>query len=268
MLENFILYLAFGSLAGLLSGLFGIGGGVVLVPFLAWQFSRQGFSPETIMIMAIATSLATIVMTSLSAIYSHHRLGSVHWPTVRRLSPGIMAGTMLGSIVAERLPVHALKLIFSLFLLLIAVRMLSGGKQDDKTPWRPSRWLLAAAGLAIGALSAILGIGGGTMSVPLLSRLKFSMRAAVANSSACGFPIAVAGSASYIALGWQLPELPPYCLGYIYVPAVAGIVVTSVLFAPAGARLAHRLPTARLKRLFALVIFAIGGRMLWQSTSS
>ena len=248
--------------------MFGIGGGVVIVPFLAWQFARQGFPPASIMIMAVATSLATIVITSISAVYAHHRLGAVHWRTVAALSPGILGGSVLGSIIADRMPVATLKLTFALFLLTVAIRMLTAGQKSETAPWRPGPSLLSLAGLLIGALSAILGIGGGTLSVPFLSRLQFPMRAAVAISSACGFPIAVAGSASYIVLGWQSPLLPSGSLGYIYLPAFAGIVATSTAFAPLGAKLAHWLPTHHLKKLFALAILAIGSRMLWLSMTT
>ena len=265
MIATLPLYLAFGALAGILSGLFGIGGGVVIVPFLVWQLSLQGFNPDLVMVVAVATSLATIVVTSLSAVYAHHRRGAVDWPVVGKLSPGILLGSVLGSIVAHHLPVQWFKLIFALFLLFVALRMLSGGKHEEGRHWRRTGWLLGLAGLGIGSASAILGIGGGTLSVPLLVKCRYAMREAVAISSACGFPIAVAGTASYLVLGWHHPGLPPETLGYIHLPAFAGIILTSVGFAPVGARLAHTLPTAKLRRFFSLVLFAIGGKMLWQA---
>ena len=264
MLTSLPLYLAFGCLAGVLSGLFGIGGGVVIVPFLVWQLGLQGFNPDLVMVVAVATSLATIVVTSLSAVYAHHRRGAVDWRVVGRLSPGILLGSVLGSIVAHHLPVLWFKLIFALFLLAVALRMLAGGKGDAGVHWRRTGWLLSPAGLGIGAVSAILGIGGGTLSVPLLVKCRYVMREAVAISSACGFPIAVAGTATYLVLGWNHPGLPPETWGYIHLPALAGIILTSVGFAPVGAKLAHTLPTPKLKRLFSLVLFLIGGKMLWQ----
>jgi len=265
MWGTFLLYLAFGGLAGLLSGLFGIGGGVVIVPFLAWHFAAHGFTPDAIMIMAVATSLATIVVTSVSAVYAHHRLGAVEWPMVGRLAPGILAGSVLGSIVADRLPVQMFKLILGVFLLFVGGRMLLAAEVGGQRNLRPGAVLLSFAGIVIGGVSAILGIGGGTLSVPLLVKCRFSIRSAVAISSACGFPIAIAGSVSYVVLGWNHPSLPAESFGYIYLPAFAGIVTSSFLFAPIGARLAHRLPTARLKRIFALVVLAVGSKLLWQA---
>lgn len=264
MLETLLLYAAFGSLAGLLSGLFGIGGGVVIVPFLAWHFNLLAFFPDLVMIMAVATSLATIVVTSISAVYAHHRRGAVDWPTVGWMLPGILAGSALGSVAANQLPVHWFKLIFALFLLFVAVRMMLATATERGGHWRSTNWLLGGMGGIIGGLSSILGIGGGTLSVPFLVKCGFPMRKAVAISSACGFPIAIAGSAAYILLGWRHPKLPAECLGYIHLPSFAGIIVTSVLFAPLGAKLAHRLPTTGLKRLFSLVLLLVGGKMLWQ----
>lgn len=266
MNEEWILYLAFGGLAGVLSGLFGIGGGVVIVPFLAWRFPLRGFPPEHLMIMAVATSLATIVVTSLSAVYAHHRRGAVDWRVVGRLAPGILAGTVCGSIVADHLPAQWFKLIFAVFLLYVAMRLLlARGERTRGQPPGSGRFALAGGG--IGLASAILGIGGGTLSVPFLARCGYPIRNAVAISSACGFPIAVAGTLSYIALGWGRPDLPSPSLGYIYLPACLGIVLTSTLFAPLGAWLAHRLPTERLRRFFGLLMLAVGGKLLWQALS-
>lgn len=267
MAQSFLLYLAFGCLAGLSSGLFGIGGGVVIVPFLVWFFTEQGFVADAIMVMAVATSLATIVLTSASAVYAHHRVGAVDWPTVRRLAPGILAGSVVGPVVAKQLPVPLFKLIFAVFLLLVAVRMFFTGNTGAMRNVRPGPGFLSLAGLLIGSVSAILGIGGGTLSVPLLARCRFPLRNAVAISSACGFPIAMAGSASYLVLGWHDPALPAASLGYIYLPALGGIVASSFLFAPVGAKLAHWLPAAKLKRSFALVLLAVGFKLLWQAIS-
>jgi uncharacterized membrane protein YfcA len=265
MFEELALYLGFGSLAGVLSGLFGIGGGVVIVPFLAWFFTLRGFPEDSIMIMAVATSLATIIVTSISAVYAHHRRGAVDWQAVLRLAPGILLGSVLGSILAHHLPVHWFKLIFAVFLLYVAARLLFESRPDERGGRRPGGWLFSAAGTAIGAVSAILGIGGGTLSVPFLIKCRYAIRSAVAISSACGFPIAVAGTSTYIALGWQKMGLPPWSLGYVYLPAFAGIILTSIPFAPLGAHLAHRWPTLRLRRIFALVVVIVGGKLLWQA---
>ncbi len=264
MLEELALYLGFGCLAGLLSGLMGIGGGIVIVPFLVWHFTQRGFPDDSVMIMAVATSLATIAFTSISATLAHHRRGAVDWDSVKQLAPAILAGSVIGSVIADLLPARAFKLIFAGFLLYAALRMLlkpvSAPANEEFATTRPFGW----AGTAIGALSAILGIGGGTLSVPLLVRWGYPVHSAVAISSACGFPIAVAGTATYIALGWN-NTLPGGSLGYVYLPALAGIMLTSVPFAPLGAHLAHRLSTQRLRILLAMVVGLSGGKLLWQA---
>ena len=265
MIVDLGLYLAFGCLAGILSGLFGIGGGVVIVPFLVGIFGQRGFPPDLIMIMAVATSLATIVVTSISAAYAHHRRGAVDWPTVWRLAPGILIGAVLGSVIADDLPTRWFKLIFASFLLYVAVRLLSESRNETPPAPLTSPWLFRLAGPLIGALSSILGIGGGTLSVPFLVRYGHGPRQAVAISSACGFPIALAGTTTYIALGWMKPGLPEWSTGYVYLPAFAAIILTSIPFAPLGATLAHRWPTRRLKTGLAIVVAIVGGKLLWQA---
>ena len=267
MLEEWALYLGFGCLAGLLSGLMGIGGGIVIVPFLVWHFGRLGFPANAVMIMAVATSLATIVVTSISATLAHHRRGAVDWALVRQLAPGILAGSVLGSVIADLLPARAFKLFFSGFLLHASLRML---RQTPKIPIHTEAGdsgHFGVVGAAIGALSSILGIGGGTLSVPFLVKRGYPVRTAVAVSSACGFPIAVAGSLTYILLGWGNAQLPNWNLGYIHLPAFIGIVLTSVPLAPVGAALAHHLPTRNLRVLLAMVVALAGGRLLVQSFS-
>jgi uncharacterized membrane protein YfcA len=265
MLEEWALYLGFGCVAGLLSGLMGIGGGIVIVPFLAWHFGRMEIPADSVMIMAVATSLATIVVTSVSAALAHHRRGAVDWWSVRQLAPGILAGSVMGSIIADLLPARTFKLIFAGFLLYAALRMLMQQPREPVAGDTAKHRFFGWAGTAIGALSSILGIGGGTLSVPFLVRRGYPVRNAVAISSACGFPIAVAGTATYIALGWHNVTLHAWSLGYIYLPALAGIMLTSVPFAPLGAALAHRMPTRMLRILLALVIGLAGGRLLWQA---
>jgi uncharacterized membrane protein YfcA len=265
MLEEWALYLGFGCLAGLLSGLMGIGGGIVIVPFLVWHFGHTGFPADSVMIMAVATSLASIVVTSISAALAHHRRGSVDWASVKQLAPGILAGSVIGSIIADWLPARTFKLIFAGFLLYAAVRMLFNPPGEPVVGKAVKHRLFGWAGTAIGAFSSILGIGGGTLSVPFLVRRGYPIRNAVAISSACGFPIAVAGTATYISLGWNHADLPAWSLGYIYLPALTGIMLTSVPFAPLGAALTHRLPTQSLRILLAMLIGLAGGRLLWQA---
>lgn len=262
MPEILLFYLAIGCLAGVLSGLFGVGGGIVIVPLLAMAFPSQGIADGLVMVMAVATSLATIVATSISAVAAHHRRGAVQWPWVLRLAPGILLGAAAGAVVAEGLPARTLKLAFALFLLFVAARLVFAPSRSGGAA-RISVWINGAAGLGIGLLSAIIGIGGGTLTVPYLAKRGVAMAQAVATSSACGLPIAVAGAAMYLYLGWQRPDLPPLSYGYIYLPAFAGIALCSALFAPLGAKLAHRLPATGLKRLFALLLLLVSARLLY-----
>jgi uncharacterized membrane protein YfcA len=257
----FFLYLLIGATAGLLAGLFGIGGGVVLVPFLAWIYPDQGIPGNLIMLVAIATSLATIIFTSLASISAHHRLGAIRWEIVLRLAPAILVGSLAGSLLTQHLDSSALKTIFGIFLTMVSIQTGFQIKPRKQTLVL-GKWLAALAGTVIGGCSSLLGIGGGTLTVPFLLKCRQPIRNAVAISSACGLPIAVSGTIGYIILGWNEPQMPAWSLGYIYGPAFAGIVTTSIVFAPMGARLAHRLPTSRLKRLFAVFLFIIGCKLL------
>ena len=261
MTEIIIVCLLFGVFAGFLAGLFGIGGGLVLVPFFIWLFTRQGFAENHVMIMAVATSLATIIVTSISSVLAHNRLGSVLWKVVFKLVPGILAGALVGALIADYLPETSLKTIFALFLLMVCLQMafqlkpVAGELQFNSVYY-------VIAGSLIGILSAILGIGGGTLTVPLLLKYHFPMRNAVAISSACGLPIAIAGTLSYALLGWQQTNLPDGSVGYIYLPAFFAIIVTTIITAPLGAVLANRLPTPQLKRYFSVLLFIVAIRLL------
>ncbi len=254
-------YAAIGALAGLVAGLFGLGGGVVVVPALLLLFAWQGFPAQWIPIAAVATSLAAMVVTAAASVWAHVKLGSLNWYAVNRLLPGVVLGSMVGAWLAERLPGSWLKTGFAIYLLVVAGQMI-GSFQPKSGEAQPSAWLMLGAGGAIGTLSAILGIGGGTLTVPFLVWGGFSMQAAVAVSSVCGFPIALAGTLSYAVLGWNTPNLPPGNLGYVYLPAFFGIASTSLLTAPLGARLAYRLPGKVLKRWFAGVLILISLRIL------
>ncbi len=260
-MQYLALYLLLGGVAGTVAGLLGVGGGLLVVPALIWIFTAKGFDPAIVAHLAIGTSLVTIVATSVTAIYAQHCRDAVRWELVARLLPGILAGAWLGGFIAEGLSTLWLKRIFALFVTVVGVRMLMGAHADGHREL-PSRWGLAAVGAAVGALSALVGIGGGSMTVPFLNGCRVAMRQAVATASACGLPIAVAGGLAFAVAGWDVPRLPAGSSGYVYWPAVAGVVPASILFAPVGVYLSHRLSPARLKRIFALLLFLIGGRMV------
>lgn len=258
------MYLGCGAVAGLAAGLFGIGGGIVIVPFLAWLLPAHDFPESLVMLVAVATSLATIVVTSVSSVIAHHRRGAVSWPTVWRLAPGLVAGSILGPMVARHLPVPVFKLLFGLFLWWVAARTLGWAQRGLERRPRRSGVAFAGFGTVIGLSSSVLGIGGGTLSVPYLLRNGYPMTQAIAVAGACGFPIAVVGTVTYLLLGWAHAAMPTPSVGYVFVPAFVGIVLASVPFAILGAHLAHRLPTPRLKQAFAVVLIAVGARLCWQ----
>ena len=254
-------YLALGAVAGLLAGLFGIGGGLIIVPALAWMFAGLAFSPGLVMHLAIGTSLASIWVTALMSIRAHHRRGAVRWPLVRRLAPGIAVGALVGAGAADALPTRALERIFGLFELLVAAQVLLVDRYRARFDL-PGRLGLGLAGSVIGAVSALIGIGGGTLTVPYLVWARVPMLQAVATSAACGLPIAVAGTLGFILVGWNASGLPPWASGYVYWPAWLGIVLASSVSAGLGARLAHRLPAVRLRQAFAWLLIGIGLEML------
>ena len=262
MLTALVMYLALGAFAGVLAGLLGIGGGLVIVPMLSFMFSAQGLPDAYILHLALGTSLATIIFTSISSLRAHHQHGAVKWPVFWRIAPGIVVGTFLGSWIAAQLSTNFLKGFFACFLFYVGVRMLRGSKP------KPARQLpgtlgIFGAGSGIGIFSSLVGIGGGTLSVPFLVWCNVTMHMAIGTAAAIGLPIAVAGSLGYVINGLGTESLPWYCLGFVHVPALVGIILASVLTAPFGARLAHTLPVAKLKKIFAVLLLFVGLRMLW-----
>ncbi len=261
MYSVLMMYAAVGAVAGLLAGLLGIGGGLVIVPMLVLCFALQHIPADMTMHLALGTSMASIIFTAVSSFWAHHKRGAVHWPLVRRIVLGIFVGTFLGSCVAARMSTGFLKGFFVVFLYYVATQMLL-----NKKP-KPSRQLPGALGIfavgnVIGAFSSLVGIGGGTLSVPFMTWCNIPVHRAIGTSAAIGFPIAIAGTAGYVYNGLDVAHLPQYSLGYVYLPALCGLIVTSVLTAPLGVRLAHSLPVDRLKRVFAFLLYVVATRML------
>ncbi|MES2118131.1 MAG: sulfite exporter TauE/SafE family protein [Pseudomonadota bacterium] len=255
--------LAMGAFGGFSAGLLGIGGGMILVPFITMIFSAKGFPPDIIVHMAIATSLGTILFTSLSSVRAHHLHGAVRWPIVFLLAPGILLGSWVGPWIGKQLPSATLALVFAGFISFSATQMLFNRKPAAGRELPGSAGMFAAGGV-IGVLAGLLGAGGGFISVPFMSWCNVKVHHAVATSAALGFPIALAGTLSNIYFGWNAPGLPPYSLGYIYLPALAVIATASVTLAPLGARTAHRLPVQSLKKVFATVLYCLAAYMLWK----
>lgn len=260
ILELILLCVLLGLLAGLLAGTLGLGGGVVIVPALLYLLPLQGIPLDQAAPMAVATSLATIAFTSMSAIHSHHRLGALRWPLIARLSLGIIGGALAGAQLASIMPGAWLAALFGFFAIVIALQMLaSGQRQQAPRPERlPGGPALVAAGAVIGTLSSLFGIGGGSLTVPFLSWRGVVMQQAVAAAAACGLVIAIGGCLGFLYAGWGVTGLPAGSAGYVYLPAAAAIVVASVPMARVGALLAHRLPAPRLRQVFAVVLLLIG----------
>lgn len=258
-----LLLVAMGGLAGVMAGLLGIGGGALIVPVLMFVFERQGVHPEIRMQLALGTSLATIVFTALSSVGAHQRRGAVDWAIFRRITPGIVAGGLIGAAVAASLASRTLQGLFVAFLFALAAQYARGTTATAAHRALPGAAGFSAAGAVIGALSAFFGIGGGSLTVPFLTWCSVPVKRAIATSAAVGLPIAVSTTIGYIAAGWKDPRLPAWSFSYVSLPAFLGVVVASVAAAPLGARLAHRLPEKTLRRIFALFVAVLGLRMLW-----
>ena len=256
-----IIYLMVGSVAGILAGLLGIGGGLVIVPLLTTLFTSQGIHQDVIVHLALGTSLASIVFTSISSVRSHYKRGSVSWGVVARITPGIVAGTYLGTWVAAMLSTNILKGFFGLFILYVATQMLVGLKlKAGRTV--PGTVGIFSAGCGIGLFSSLAGIGGGTLGVPFLTWSNIKIHKAIGTAAGIGLPIAITGALGYAINGWGALNLPAHCLGYVSLPALAGIVCASVLMAPVGVKLAHSLPVEKLKKIFAVLLYAVSAKML------
>jgi uncharacterized membrane protein YfcA len=254
-------YLLAGIFAGLTAGLFGVGGGLVVVPILVFVFESQGFPPEVLTHMAIATSLATIVFTSMSSVYNHHKRGAVLWSVFKPMSIGIAVGATLGVLTLVQMDGWLLKKLFGIFAVVVALRMFikSSNAQSLALPGKP---VLSSVGVLIAWFSAIFGIGGGTLSVPYLSRYRIEMKEVVGTAAACGLPIALFATLSNMMVGSDFQGRPEWSVGLIYLPALVGISLCSVYFAKVGAQLAHRLPPLLLKKLFAGFLLLVGLRFL------
>ncbi len=259
--------LVLGSFTGFLAGLLGIGGGMLLVPFMTLLLSNKGVPPAYLVKVAIATSLATICFTSIASVRAHHRRGAVLWSVAKLLSPGIVLGALLGAQIAKALPAHALVMLFALFVSFSALQMLIERK-PKATRQLPNGTGMLAAGGVIGLLAALVGAGGAFVSVPFMTWCNVRIHNAVATSAALGFPIALAGTVGYVIAGWSLHDMPAGTLGFLYLPALLTISIASVLLAPFGARAAHRMDVRQLRRLFAVLLFGLAAYMIHKALNA
>ena len=262
-METLLLFLATGAVAGLLAGLFGIGGGMVMVPALALVLTQQGVSPGIVMHISLGTSLAVIALTSISSTVSHHRRGGVRWDLLRVYGPALALGAIAGAFVADALNGAALRRLVGISSLLIAIQMgfdyKFGGMQRLAAPRSPE---LGVAGGIIGMLSSLIGIGGGSLTGPYLALRGVELRQCVGTAAAGGIPIAWAGALGYILAGWGHSGVPTPSLGYVSGPAFAGLAVASTLMAPLGARFAHSLSPRKLQLAFAFMLLVVSYEML------
>jgi len=261
-----LLYFALGALTGLFSGMLGIGGGLMMTPVLALMFSAQGFSSGEVLHLALGTSMCTIIFTSFSSMRAHHKHRAVLWRVVAALAPGILIGTGLGTLFAAQVPTRPLSIFFTVFVCLIAIQMIADLKPKALREL-PGVAGLGSVGMGIGALSCFVAIGGGSLTVPFLLWCNVQIRQAIGTSAAVGFPIAIGGTLGYIYNGWELSSthsaLPPGSLGFVYLPAVLCLASASMICAPFGASLAHRLPVTVLKRIFAAILVLLAAKMVW-----
>ncbi|APU48007.1 sulfite exporter TauE/SafE family protein [Acinetobacter junii] len=260
-----IIYLLIGAIAGFTAGLFGVGGGLIIVPILFIVFTQLNYDPNVIMHIAVGTSLATIVVTSISSVMAHHKKGAVLWSVFKNLAPGLILGSFFGAGIADLMSGQHLQLVIGIFAVWMAYKMFRGAHaQIDPNKHLPSAPLQFAAGGGIGIASAIFGIGGGSLTVPYLNRHGVVMQQAVATSAACGLPIALAGAIGFMWFGAKEQIDVPNTIGYVHVYAFLGISVMSFITAKVGARVAHRLSAAMLKKCFAGLLVFVGSYFIYK----
>lgn len=256
----FLAYALAGVVVGFLAGLLGIGGGMTLVPVLSALFAAQRVAPDHAVHLALGTAMASIMFTSSASVRTHHAHGAVDWSIVRRMAPGMVAGTLASTLASGWVPQRALAVAFAVIVYASATQMLLGRK-PSATRSLPSGAALTAAGGVIGLVCGLVSAGGAFLTMPFMLWCGVPMRTAIGTGAALGIPVAVVGTLGYVASGWRIEGLPPHALGFVLLPPLAAVVAASSLVAPMGARLAHRLPMLALRRVFALLLYALATKM-------
>ena len=254
-------YAAAGALVGFLAGLLGIGGGMTLVPILSAMFAAQALADGHTVHLALGTAMASIVFTSSASVRAHHLRGAVDWTVVRRLAPAMAAGALIATLASGFVSQRALALAFAAIVYAGALQMLLGGRPSASRGLPGSAGMMAA-GTAIGVICGLVSAGGAFLTVPFMMYCRVPVLTAIGTAAAVGIPVALVGTAGFVASGWRLPGLPAASLGFVYLPALAALVIGSIATAPLGAHLAHRLPVTTLKRVFALLLFALATKMV------
>lgn len=272
IMEWWLIYLLLGAIVGFFAGLLGIGGGLIIVPALTFFFTVQGFPPDRILHLALGTTMAAIIFTAAASLYTHNKHGAVNWKIFKYMVPGILVGTLSGTVLAGMLSSTALHVIFTLFIFYVATDMLlklilKPEPDTDLNPHFhrnfPGKSVFFAAGGAIGIISSLVAIGGGILTVPFLILCRIKIQHAIGTAAAIGFPIAVAGTSGYILNGlMQSYALPEYSLGYVYLPALGWLALASMLTAPLGAKTTHSVRTATLRKIFVVLLYCLAIKML------
>lgn len=260
-IQTLLIFLILGAFVGYMAGLFGLGGGGFLVPAFVTIFSLHGISEEKIMHMALATSMMSIVITSFASFQAHNKRDSVNWSIFRKMVPGIVLGTFAATFVAINIKSYYLALFFTLVMIVLSIRMIFNLEPKQGTAV-PSTLNLFSAGSIIGAISAIMSVGGGAFTVPYLTSRKVDIKKAIGTSAAIGFPLSIIGTLGYIINGWNVSAISNFQVGYVYLPAVILVSLTSMITAPLGVKTAHKLPTAILKKFFAFLLIGLSIKML------
>ena len=264
MMEWWLVYLMTGAIVGFFAGLLGIGGGLIIVPVLVSVFTAQEFPADRIIHLALGTTMATILFTSLSSLRTHHQHGAVNWHIVRNMTPGILLGTLGGATLASIMTNQLLSIVFVSFIFYAATQMVFQFRPSPMFQLPGQLGLMLVGGM-IGAISSIVAIGGGLLSVPFLTLCRIKLQHAIGTAAAIGFPIALAGTVGYVVNGYtQSKGLPDHSMGYIYLPAVIWLVAASMLTAPLGARMTHSTKTVWLRSIFVVLLYSLGIRMLLQ----
>ncbi|OCX60993.1 hypothetical protein BFP70_16140 [Thioclava sp. SK-1] len=253
---------AAGGVAGIISGLLGVGGGIVLVPAFFYVFTALGYQPDQLMQICVATSTGTIIFTSWKSVTSHHKRGAVDIGIIRTWGPFIAIGSVIGVLAATVLRSHELQLVFGIIGVCVGLYMLLGKRSWRLSQTLPGRTLSGIYGALIGFFSALMGIGGGSFTVPLLTAYSVPPHRAVGTSPGFGLLISIPGFLAFLVTGWNITGKPPLTVGYVNLPAVALIMVTASLTVPLGVRLAHRLSPGHLRLVFALTVLVLAGNML------
>jgi len=269
MFELWWVYLLIGAGVGFMAGLLGIGGGMLQVPLMVFVFTAKNYPPEHVMHMAIATAMATIPFTAAASVRAHHQRSNVDWRIVRWMLPGLLAGAALGALSTGAIPGRPLAIFFTVFIFFAATNMFFDISPKSRAQL-PGAIGLLSFGTVTGAISSFLAAGAAFITIPFMTWCSVPLKRAIGTAAAIGFPLGVAGTLGYVWGGWARPGLPAGTIGFIYLPALVLIVVTSMPMAPIGARVSAALPVRQLRRVFGIVLYALVGRMLytlWQTTA-